>query len=70
MRTLTVGILRAKDAAAFLAVGKSTFWRWAREGRIPPGIRLSNRATVWRKSDLEDFIEQAAGQTSAGGAPW
>ena len=51
-------VLRAKDAAAFLALGESTFWRWVKDGRLPKGIHLSARATVWRMADLETFLEQ------------
>ena len=36
-------VLRAKDAAAFLALGESTFWRWAKDGRLPKGTRLPER---------------------------
>ena len=53
-------VLRAKDAAAFLALGESTFWKWVKDGRLPQGIRLSARATIWRIADLEAFIEQQA----------
>jgi len=53
-------VLRAKDAAAFLGLGKSTFWRWVAVGRLPKGIHLSARATVWRITDLKNFLEQAA----------
>lgn len=53
-------VLRAKDAAAFLGLGVSTFWRWVKEGRLPKGTRLSARVTVWRISDLESFIDQQA----------
>ena len=52
------GVLRAKDAAAFLAIGKSTFWKWVKDGLLPQGIRLSMRCTVWRREDLEAFIER------------
>lgn len=55
-----VGALRAKDAAKFLGVGISTFWRWAQQGKVPPGIRLSARCTVWRREALEKVLEQAA----------
>jgi len=55
-------VLRAKDAAAFLGIGLSTFWRWVKDGRLPQGIHLSARATVWKISALESFIEQQAGQ--------
>jgi predicted DNA-binding transcriptional regulator AlpA len=51
-------VLRAKDAAAHLALGESTFWRWVKDGRLPKGTRLSARVTVWRVSDLEAFLEQ------------
>ena len=57
---LTNRVMRAKDAAAFLALGESTFWRWVKDGRLPKGTRLSARATVWKIADLEAFIEQQA----------
>ena len=53
-------VLRAKDAAAFLALGESTFWRWCQQGKLPRGIRLSARCTVWKRDDLEHFLAQAA----------
>ena len=53
-------VLRAKDAAAFLALGESTFWRWVQAGRLPRGMRLSARVTVWRITDLEAFLEGQA----------
>ena len=63
MQSITMnsqGVMRAKAAAAFLGIGESTFWRWAREGRLPKGTRLSARATVWKREDLERFLYQAA----------
>ncbi len=29
------GVMRAHDAAKFLGVAVSTFWRWVKEGRLP-----------------------------------
>jgi predicted DNA-binding transcriptional regulator AlpA len=52
-------LLRAKGAVSFLGIAQSTFWRWVADGRITRGIRLSNRVTVWRVSDLEKFIAAA-----------
>jgi len=43
---------RPKEAAAFLRVAKSTFWRWVQIGKIAKGKKLSPRATVWRREDL------------------
>ena len=54
------GVLRAKAAADFLGIGLSTFWRWCQQGRLPRGIHLSARCTVWKREDLEHFLNQAA----------
>ncbi len=55
------GVLRAKAGAAFLGIGLSTFWKWHAEGKIPPGIRLSTRCTVWRREVLERVLTLAEG---------
>jgi len=33
-------------------VSPSTWWRWTREGRVPPPLRLGAGLTVWRGADL------------------
>ena len=58
--------LRDKDAAAYLGIKPSTLWRWAQQGKIARGIRLSPRCTVWRIADLDAFLEQQA--AAQGGA--
>ena len=58
------GAMRAKTAAAFLGIAQSTFWRWVQQGKLPKGTRLSARATVWMRGDLERFLEQATEQTN------
>lgn len=59
-QTLTTnqGAMRAHDAAAFLGVAVSTFWRWVKLGRLPKGRRLSARCTVWLRSDIERFLAE------------
>lgn len=54
------GAMRVKSAAAFLDIGESTFWRWVAEGKLPKGKRLSARVTVWKREDLEQFLNQSA----------
>lgn len=49
--------LRARDAAFFLGIARSTFFAWVKNGKIPKGIKLSNRCTVWEMSTLEDFVK-------------
>jgi len=46
---------RAKDAARFLSCGLSTVWLYAKQGKLNP-IKLSDRVTIFKREDLENFI--------------
>jgi excisionase family DNA binding protein len=46
---------RDKEAAQYMRVGKSTIWLFTKQGKIK-AIKLSDRVTVWAKSDLDAFI--------------
>ena len=56
-------LLRAKQAAAFLAISKTTFHRWVQSGRLPKGIALGPGATVWRRAELEAFVSTMEGES-------
>ena len=47
---------RAKEAAKYLSVAKSTIWLYAKEGKLSP-IKLSKRVTIFKKDDLDNFIK-------------
>jgi len=38
-------------------VARSTIWLWVKEKKFPSPIKLSERVTVWKLSDIEDWIE-------------
>jgi prophage regulatory protein len=42
--------------AEMLTIGRSSVWRMAKEGKLPAPIKLSQRVTVWKLSDIEAFI--------------
>jgi predicted DNA-binding transcriptional regulator AlpA len=45
--------LRPRQAAAFLAIGHSTLWRWVQERPgFPQPIKLSDRVTVFDSGQL------------------
>lgn len=48
--------LRPKDAANFLQIGLSTLWLWAKQGKVPPPVKMGGRCTVWRRADLEAYL--------------
>lgn len=50
------GALRAKDAAGFLGIARSTFWKWVADGRLPKGRKIGKRCTVWLRADIEAWL--------------
>lgn len=37
-------------------LARSTVWLWVKQGKLPAPIKLSDRVTVWRESDLNDWM--------------
>ncbi|MDD3598066.1 AlpA family phage regulatory protein [Sulfuricurvum sp.] len=48
--------LRVKDVADMLSIGKSTVWLYTKTGKLPQPIKLSPGVTVWKLSEIEQFI--------------
>jgi len=47
--------MRAKEAAKYLSCGLSTVWLYAKQKKIT-AIKLSDRVTIFKKEDLDNFI--------------
>ena len=47
---------RAREAAEYLGMGLSTVWLLANQKKLHP-IKISDRITVFDKSDLDRFID-------------
>ena len=54
------GAMRARDCAAYLGIGTSTWWRWVQDGRVSPGIRLTPRTTVWPVEVVQGLLKDAS----------
>lgn len=39
-------------------LGRSTVWAYVKMGRLPAPIKLSERVTVWRLSEINQWIEE------------
>jgi len=48
--------LRSPDVTKRLSVSRSLWWQGVKDGKYPPGIKLSHRVTVWRESDIDAII--------------
>lgn len=48
--------LRPKDLANQLGISVSSLWRWARTGKIPKPIKLSERVTAWSSTEINSWL--------------
>lgn len=39
-----------------MGISRSGWWKGVKEGKFPPGIKLSPRVTVWKSSDIDALI--------------
>lgn len=62
IKPLATGFLREKHVLQLVPVAHSTLWAWVREGKFPAPLKLSDRITVWRSSDVQSFISQNWGE--------
>lgn len=53
-------LARVKEAAHYLAISKSQVWKLTADG-ILKSYKLSDRVTVWKIEELEQFIASKIG---------
>jgi predicted DNA-binding transcriptional regulator AlpA len=62
----TTGHVRLRDIMAHLRIGRSTWWRWVKDKKVPAPIKLSAQLCVWRAEDIHQLIrDRAAASASA-----
>lgn len=49
--------LTANEVIKLLRIGKSTLFRWIRDGKLPEGTQLGFGKKAWRYEDIAAFIE-------------
>ena len=52
-------LLRLSQVLSLVPVSKSTWWNGVRSGRFPRPVKLSQRTTCWRASEILRLIEDA-----------
>lgn len=60
-------LLTIKDVSGWLQIHEATLWRWVSERKFPKGIKLG-RTTRWKKSVVEQWLENQADQSEADAA--
>jgi len=49
-------LLRLKQVLQIVPVSKSTWWEGCKTGRFPASIKLTERTTVWKLSDIDTLV--------------
>ena len=60
-------LLKARDAAAHLSIGVSTFWRDVGSGVLPAPYYVRPKMPRWRLSELRAVIERRPRTSVVGG---
>ncbi len=49
--------INARPASkGLLSVSDKTIWKWVKNGQFPAPIKLSTNVTVWRLSDVQEWM--------------
>lgn len=54
---LEEGFLRLTEILEIIPIGKTTWWQGVKNKRYPQPVKLGPRITVWRKSDIQRFLD-------------
>ena len=53
-----MNLLRINDVVKKTSIGKSTIWAWVKDEKFPKPIKLSERISVWKESNIDAWIER------------
>ena len=60
MATKLSDYLMTAEAAEFLGVSQNTLRNWAKEGKIQVRVNLVNNYRLFRRQDLQKFLDSVA----------
>lgn len=52
------GFLRLPEVLKLIPVSKSTWWAGVKSGRYPSSVKLGERVTAWRVTDIQNLIRE------------
>lgn len=54
------GFVRLPTILALFPISKSAWWDGVRQGKYPQPVKLSERTTAWRVSDIRQLLESVS----------
>ena len=55
---------RVNELAKILSVSRASIYNWCNQGNFPKPIKISDSVTVWRSSDIENWVNEREGDGS------
>lgn len=52
------GFMKVQHVLQVIPVSEATWWQWVKNGKAPKSIKLSPRNTVWKVTDIREFIHK------------
>jgi prophage regulatory protein len=52
------GFVRLPKVLDVYPVSRSTWWQGVKDGRFPQPVKISDRITAWRVSDIRRLLDQ------------
>lgn len=50
-------LIRPRDLAEKLSISLATLYRMKKDGKLPPQVKIHERAVGWKVSDIEEWID-------------
>lgn len=51
-------LIRLPEVMRLTGLAKSTVWLWVSQGKLPTPTKLSPRVSVWRESEIQNYITE------------
>ncbi|WP_441001139.1 helix-turn-helix transcriptional regulator [Fodinibius sp. SL11] len=58
-------LIRPKQLADLLSISIPTLYRMINEGDLPPKVKIGKRAVGWRRSQIEEWMEERTEETAS-----
>lgn len=57
MNQHTERLVRIQNVMYLTGLAKSTIWLFVKKGKLPSPIKLSHRVTVWKESEILNYLD-------------
>ena len=62
MNQYTDRLIRIQQVMYLTGLARSTVWLFVKKGKLPPPIKLSVRVTVWKESEILQYLDSLSNE--------